>query len=200
MAGLISRKSQGQAGRAGVKSLYVGGIRYSNAAAKFWPSLLDEVGDDFPDCSRIDLAASSATRLERSLLFPEIFLGKGLGRLKDADLQDVMKEALAELEMLGPPLAVQVTLYAGERPFLSTDLPLDCVDSETFPHLLVWPMEWARISPFEWNGGSVAGAFTAHDKNRGIEYAVAFGLANVHLSEGLYRRTLSIVPSIAMLA
>jgi len=201
MSGLITRK-QGQepVDRPTPKSFHVNGIRYSNAAAKFWPSLIDEVAEDFPDCTTVELSAPATGRLDRSLLFPVIALEEGIHALQGANIHDVMNDALAELELLGPPAAVRIRLLAADKELLSTELPLDCIDSETFPHLVVWPLEWAGLPPTVWNNEDLAGCFTGEDRRRGIIYEMAFGLTNTHRKEGLYRRTLSVTHTVTMLA
>jgi hypothetical protein len=201
VSGLISRKSKPTSDdRPGPKSLEVKGVRYSNAAAKFWPSLIDEAAEDFPDCTRIDLSAPASHKLERSLLFPELALEKGVNSFWRSNAGDLMKETLAELELLGPPSPVQVRLFAGKEEFLATEFPLDCVDSETFPYLIAWPLEWAGIPADVWNNEALDGDFTGEDKQRGIVYRIVFHMANTHLSEGLYRRDFSIVHSVSMFA
>ena len=201
MSGLLTRK-QGQepVDRPPPKSLHVDGIRYSNAAAKFWPSLIDEVAEDFPDCTRIELIASAASPLEPGLLFPVIALEEGLDALQRANLHDVMNDVLAELELLGPPAPVLIRLLADEKELLSTNLPLDCMDSETFPYLVVWPLKWAGLPASVWNSETLSGRFTGEDRRRGIIYGIAFSLANTHRKEGLYRRTLSVAHNVTMLA
>jgi hypothetical protein len=201
MSGLITRK-QGEApvDRPTPKSLHVAGLRYANAAAKFWPSLIDEVAEDFLDCTAIELAAPSGSPLERSLLFPVLNLDDEIRALRGRSVRQAMKETLAELELLGPPAPVQVRLLKGETEILSAELPLDCIDSETFPYLLVWPLEWAGLPHVIWNNETLDGRFTGEDRRRGITYGIAFSLTNTHRKEGLYRRTLSVAHTVSMLA
>ena len=69
MAGLISGKkkdSKPPSGSDVCTSLYVHGTRYTNTAAKFWPTLIDEVLEEFPHCATIELAASIAGTLADS--------------------------------------------------------------------------------------------------------------------------------------
>lgn len=201
MSGLITQKQGEPPGDPLTpKSLHVGGIRYSNAAAKFWPSLIDEVAEDFIDCTVIELAAPSACPLERSLLFPVLNLDGEIRALQGRSVREAMKQTLAELELLGPPAAVHVRLLAGERELLSAELPLDCVDAETLPYLIVWPLEWAGIPAPAWNREDLTGGFTGEDRRRGIIYEMSFSLTNTHRREGLYRRVFSAAHKVSMLA
>ena len=201
MSGLITQKTgEMPADRPTPKSLCVNGIRYSNAAAKFWPSLIDEVAEDFSNCTTIELIAPAANPLVRSLLFPVIAMEEGMNALKGANLRDVMNDTLAELELLGLPAPVRIRLLAAEKEILATDLPLDCIDADTFPYLVAWPLEWAELPSDGWNRDAVAGRFTGEDRRRGIIYGVSFHLTNTHLKEGLYRRSLTIEHTVSMLA
>ena len=176
--------------RAACKALAVDGVRYANSAAKFWPNLVDEVRADFPSRSHVELAATDGGRLVPDLLFPERELQRDIERLWDADLQAIMQGTLAQLELLGPPGCVQIRLLAKGVPLLSQALPADCVDTETYPYLLVWLLQWARVAEGAWNAEAVAGRFTGVDRRRHREYRFEFALRNEHLSEGLFRRTL----------
>ena len=200
MSGLISRRQGHPDSRPGPKSLYIDGIRYTNAAAKFWPSLLDEVSDDFPDCTRIELCAPASGLLNRDLLFPELALEADIRAMQGRSVRELMKDTLAELELLGPPAAVQVRLLAREKECLATELPPDCVDAETFPFLVVWPLEWAGVPETAWNDASVEGEFSGEDKRRGSIYGLSFRLTITPISEGLHRRCLSVTHTVAMLA
>lgn len=197
MARLINRKKDtAPPARPGPKSLFVNGVRYANTAAKFWPSLIDEVREDFPDCSGIELAASTSAELGREHLFPEIAFEKDIFHLLTADMEQVMRNTLAELEILGPPTSVQIKLLSGEDELLSGELPLECIDAEIFPFLIVWLLEWAGIPEFQWNNEFLDGDITAQDRKRHRVYRISFTLNNKHLSEGLYRRSISLVHSV----
>ena len=198
--GRLIRTSGSSAGKPGATSIFVESIRYANAAAKFWPNLIDEIAEEFPSCDRFELAAVGSGMLDKSLLFPELSLEKTIDEMKGRSIRDVMSETLAELELLGPPTSVKASLFHHGNHLLDAELPLECVDSETFPHLFVWPIEWARIARETWNNSSVEGEFTANDKTRGIIYACSLRLENEHISEGLYRRRLSIGHSVSILA
>lgn len=195
MAGLISRKHDKKApDEPGISSLFVGGVRYINSAAKFWPSLIDEVREDFPDCSLIELTASFAEKLHRRHLFPAIAFEEDFHLLLSENLRDAIREALAEMELLGPPSSVRIRLLSGRREVLSRGLPLDCVDAEIFPYLAVWLLEWAGIPASRWNSEFLSGDIMAEDRKRRLVYRLSFSLTNRHLSEGLYQRSVSIVP------
>ncbi len=176
------------------QALFVLGVRYANAAAKFWPSLIDEIREDWPTCSLLELTAPSARDLNREHLHPELALQRGFDALWGADLQQVMRECLAEMELLGPPAPVRARLFKGAELLLSRALPLDSVDSETFSYLVAWHLEWARIPVDRWNGTAVSGTIRGEDRDRGRVYQMTFTLHNRHLSEGLFLRSLTVVP------
>ena len=197
MAGLISNRHDERLPRSpGPNSLFVGGLRYANAAAKFWSSLIDEIRQDFPNCSMVELAAATGERLEPRHLFPEIALEDDLHRLLEMDIREMMSNTLAELDILGAPSSVHVRLLSGRQETLSVELPLDCIDAEIFPYLLVWPLQWAGIPDCSWNSELLSGDFTAEDRKRGLIYQMTFSLVNRHLSEGLFRRSISMIPSV----
>lgn len=197
MSGLISRKTREPAAeKPGPKDLLIKGVRYVNAAAKFWPSLIDEVTQDFSGCTRFELSAACAGLMDRRLLFPELIFEEGLNALANANFDDVMRSTLAELELIGPPSAVQIRLYSDDQAFLHRSLPEDCLDAETFPYLLVWILEWTGVHPSLWNSACVTGDLAAWDSQRGLSYGISFQLANRHLAEGLFERTLSVVHSV----
>lgn len=193
MARLINRKhDKTLPDKPGTQWLFVRGVRYSNTAAKFWPSLIDEVREDFPDCSMIELAASTSADLGPEQLFPEIIFERDIHHLLTMDMEEVMRNTLAELEILGPPSSVQIRLLSGEEELLSSALPLDCIDAEIFPFLIVWLLEWAGIPESQWNNEFLQGDITAEDTRRRLVYQMSFSLKNSHLSEGLYRRSISL--------
>lgn len=201
MPGLLTEFQKGDPidERPRARALTVLGVRYANAAAKFWPSLIDEIREDWPDCSLVELTAPSARALSRDQLHPEMALQRGFEELQDANLAEVMRECLAEMEMLGPPSPVQARLFKGRDPILVRDLPLDSVDSETFAYLVAWHLEWARVPVARWNSQAVSGTICGEDRERGWIYRMTFSLVNRHLSEGLFRRSLSVVPTVTPL-
>ena len=178
------------------KALFVGGVRYANSAAKFWPALIDEVQERFPLCTHIELDTSTEGPLCRDQLFPLLELENDIERLLGADLDELLRQTIAQLELTGPPVAVSIRLRERETELLQQELPPDCVDAEVFPFLVGWMLEWSGVNDGEWNQEIVDGAFTAQDRGRGMEYRVSFHLANRHLSEGLYRRSLSLSPCV----
>ncbi len=162
MAGLISTKyNPPPAGKATARGIFVQGIRYANAAAKFWPSLLDEVRAEFPGCSVVGLSAPSSCQLCRDHLFPALSLERDMEKLVGTDIGKAMKETMAELEIMGPPTSVRIRLLSeGGEELLSRDLPLDSIDSEIFPYLVVWLFEWAGIPDTLWNSEVLNGKLT----------------------------------------
>jgi len=197
MAGFISNRHDERVPRSpGPNSLFVGGVRYANAAAKFWASLIDDIRQDFPNCSMVELTATTGERLEPRHLFPEIALEEDLHDLLEMDIREMMRNTLAELEMLGAPSSVHIRLHSGRREVLSVELPLDCIDAEIFPYVLVWPLQWAGIPDCSWNSELLSGDITAEDRKRGLVYQITFSLMNHHLGEGLFRRSISMIPSV----
>ena len=139
MAGLLdTERSKTPTHGPRVTAIFVSGTRFHNAAAKFWPTLIDEVGEEFPNCSLIEMSAPISGPLEQEHLFPALALERDLNALIHADFEEVMKKALAELELFGPPSSVRIRLCTDEGELLSRELPRDCIDAEILPHLLVW--------------------------------------------------------------
>jgi hypothetical protein len=184
----------------GSLSLFVNGIHYGNAAAKFWSSLIDEVLEDFPQCSMIELSGLSSARLEHDLLYPQRALEKDMNRLVMTDMETMMKETIAEMEILGPPSAVHIRLGKGSEELYDGNLSIDCVDADIFPYLIVWPLAWAGIPTATWNEERLEGDFTAEDRTRHLTYVIPFALLISHVSEGLYRRVFTATPSLTAIA
>lgn len=194
MAPLLDNISESKPGtRSGPLGLVVNGVRFANSAAKFWPALLDELAADYPACDALILETLSDPVLDRDLLFPANALQCELDRRRGRrDFREELRAALAQFDMVGPPGAVRARLIAGPAELAALDLPRDCIDADVFPCLLVWLLEWAEIPPGAWNNPEVGGAFSARDRERGIVYRLRFDLRNTHLSEGLFRRALTL--------
>ena len=176
----------------GPAEMHVDGVPTTNSAAKFWPSLVDEVCGEYPDCTRVELSAPATAPLEFEDLFPVWSLQKDIDEHKDTDIRQAMARTLAELELLGGPSPVTLRLLCADTELLATDLPQDCLDSETFPFLLVWLLEWAGLHHSEWNEDLSEGELTMVNRERRLRYLLAFELRHEHLSEGLYRRTVTL--------
>ena len=185
--------------RPGPSAFYVRGRRHANSAAKFWAGLIDEVRQDFPLCTRVALTGIAAGALDARLLHPENALSEQLAELEHLDMREAMRAAVAELDILGPPSAVSITLRSNTGELLHKQLPLDCVDADLLPHLLSWLLSWSGIPECLWNNDTVTGAFCADDRRRGRHYAVTFRLAGRHLSEGLYERRIELEPAVTRL-
>ena len=170
------------------RTLIIGGVRFTHAAARFWASLLSEVAADYPDCNALVFETMSGTVLTRDLLFPEIALQRELDRLQPTvPIEQALKEALTELEIFGPPGAVQISLLANDREIRRCQLPLDCVDADIFAYLLTWLMEWAELPESQWNNDCVEGVFPVRDPDSTVSGRVQFKFTRSHISEGLYR-------------
>ena len=201
MTGLINaERAHDPTGRVGPTSLFVDGVRYANAAAKFWVSLVDEITEDFPECSSLRLAGRCPGPLGTEHLHPEVALTRGLEQYAAADFEEVMRGVMAELAILGPPSSVMLQLFRGEDELLSRPLPADCIDAELFPYIVVWLPQWAHLPAVRWNDEVVAGGFVGEDRPRGMLYGMRFELLNRHLSEGLYERSVSVEPAVSALA
>lgn len=168
--------------------VFVNNRRYNNSAAKFWYGLIDEINTDFPDCMEIELLSKSSGQLNRALLHPELNLERDLEQLLFIDLAAEIKNTIAELEILGPPSAVHIRLLSEGKEIISRDLPVDIIDSEIFPSLIVWPLEWAGIPDLFWNNEILEGNIHIADKKDAHAFNIAFSLGAKHISEGLLQR------------
>ena len=201
MSGLLrSKDSETPPDQAASDSLFIDGRRFANTAAKFWPSLIDEVREEFPDCTMIELSWPDSSHLDKNHLYPDISLRKNLHDLLDANLGDVINEAVAEFKILGPPPSVAVRLYNGEDEAFYGELPPDCVDADNFPFLVTWPLEWAGLPSEQWNDDFINGDLSAEDRNRNLVYKFVFSMTRRHLSEGLYQRSIYIESSVTRAA
>ena len=173
----------------GAKALVIHSRRFSNAAAKFWSALIDELTVEHKDCRRVVLEAVNEGNLDPSLLFPEHELERELNRcdLSLAGINDALQQALADYELYGPPGAVTLRIYSdrGEQDRRLT-LPMDCVDAEIFLYLLAWLLEWSEQPEQCWNEPEIKSSFSAADPVRGFKYTFNFEIKHKHLSEGLF--------------
>ena len=177
------------------RTLIIGGVRFTHAAARFWASLLSEVAADYPACNALVFETMAGTVLTRDLLFPEMALQRELDRLQPTiPIEQALKEALAEFEIFGPPGAVQLSLLADDQEMRRCQLPLDCVDADIFAYLLTWLMEWAEIPESQWNSDRVEGVFPVRDPDSTVRGRVQFEFTRKHISEGLYRWRLLMRP------
>jgi hypothetical protein len=173
----------------GVGSLCIRGEVYTNTAAKFWSSLIDEIIHDFPACDLLTVAAAGSAPLSRALLHPEHSLERDWHDLANCRLEDIIREAVVELEMFGPATGVTLALFSGDKELTRQQLPNVCVDATSFAYLLAWLLEWAGISEDRWNNDSARGRIVADDWERDLRYRTDIEFCNEHLSEGLYLRT-----------
>lgn len=179
-----------------VKSITVNGTEYANAAAKFWPNLIEEVSEDFPTCTRVELSSMIASQLYEDLLYPERSLERDLEDLENLTLEDVIRETMAELQLVGEPPRVRARLMQDDEELFSNELPPESVDAEILLYLLAWLLQWSGVDPSRWNKEQINGAFTAHDRARGVTYRLSFDLMSDHVNEGLFRKTLRLEPSV----
>jgi len=197
VGGLISRNRQESPPEGpGCQVLFINGLPYRHTAAKFWPTLIDEVNEGFRTCTLVELAAACSGPLKRHHLYPELVFQRDLEDLLNKNIEEELQNTLAALDVTGPPPAVRIRLLEDESEILSDILPLDCVDAEIFTYLIAWPLEWCEIPPAKWNNEFLSGEFLAEDRKRGCVYPFSFSLVNRHLSEGLFERVLSVTPAI----
>lgn len=189
MGGLL-RDNKGGAGPDdyGAKTLHVGGFPYTNTAAKFWTYLLDEVADKYPQRTQVILSAACSGKLAAALLDPEQLLQRDMRSLETDKTQQVLDDAIAVLELLGPPPGMRVRLTAGEEQAVVHDVTLEDIDAELMPFLLAWLLEWARVPDSQWNEKIIRGKFTGEDRGRSCGYSIVFELRNRLLGEELYER------------
>lgn len=181
--------SQGKhvAARFGAALLVVRGRRFTNSAAKFWSTLIDELREDHPECKMIVLDAVNEGRLDPALLFPELELQRELDKadFSAASLRKAWHKALADFELYGPPGAVRMRVLSDFGEIRRLTLPMDCVDAELLLYLLVWLLEWSDLPISLWNEPKVKGAFSAIDPLRRFKYFMHFVIEHQPLKEGL---------------
>ena len=174
-----------------VRAWLIRGVSHANSAATFWAALLGEADACFPGCDNLTLRCLSDISLTRNLLFPVHSLEEFLNR-PPADPADALARTAAELDLLGPPAAVHLSVSRGGDVLYGEALPLDAVDAEILPFLLAWLLEWAGVPESQWAQASVAGSFEALDQPAGCRRRVAFALRQVPAAEGLVDRMLRI--------
>jgi hypothetical protein len=175
--------------------LVVGRKRHTNTAAKFWAGMLAEAIRGHPSCTRMEFVSSIGQPLDSNLLHPERALSDAVRRYAQKDLRQAIRQTLVEMALLGAPAPVQFRLLAGRRVLLPWQPLPDFVDTDVFPYLLVWLLEWAGIPELLWNNRSIEGRFEAEDRGLKRQYSLTFELQTEHLSEGLYRQTLALHPT-----
>jgi len=190
MAGIINKTGGAKAGSYGAKKLYIRGFPYANTAAKFWTSILDEVFAAYPPGTALELAATSGGLLQPSLLTPEIMFQRDMDRLIAQDNQETLRDAMAVLELIGPPGRIALRMILPGKESEPQEIELDYLDADLLPFLLAWLLEWASVPDALWNQPRVRGAFAGDDQSRGFRYLVAFELRSRLLSEELYHRCL----------
>lgn len=176
----------------GAQELCVGGQVYSNSAAKFWSSLVDEVAAEFPGCDSVVLSTSVSTPLGPALLFPEESLQRDFDSLSHMDLEEVIRQTTAELELIGQPARVVVSLMSGDTQTHQQLIKREFVDADVYVYLLSWLLKWADMPEESWNDESLAAHLTAQDLGRDLGYRLDIALSNTHLSEGLYERKVAV--------
>jgi hypothetical protein len=181
-----------RARRASGAAWSVAGRRYSNSAAKFWSALLDEFLERHAGCDELELCAVADRALRRDLLRPEAALEEALANPPAESLEEVMRATAFELAVFGAPGVVTARLLAHGAEVRRCVLPAECVDTEIFPLMLVWPLEWAGLPAAAWNVEVLDGAFIADATSPARRYDVEFRLCNTPAQEGLIRRAFTV--------
>ena len=190
MASTTNSSGGAKAGSFGAKELYIRGFPYANTAAKFWTSVLDEVFAAYPQGTALEMAASSGGLLMPTLLMPELILQRGMDRLAAQGDQETLQDAIAVLELTGPPGSISLRMIPPGKNAAPQAIELDYLDADLLPFLLAWLLEWASIPDVLWNQPRVRGAFAGDDPSRRFRYLVAFELRSRLLGEELYHRNL----------
>jgi len=171
---------------------FVNNIRYTNSAAKFWFGMIDEIINDFPECTEFELSAGSSEDLSPDQLFPEISLEKDIKRLLFADIEMEMQKTMNELDIIGPPAPVKIRLISQEKEIVCRELPLDVIDAEIFTCVVVWPLKWAEIPAQQWNNNLLEGSISMENRQLRLTYGIPFTVRRSDLSEGLFHRSICI--------
>jgi len=151
----------------------------------------------FPGYSRIELTSVTSESIDPMRLDPQRELENDMQDLLDKDLEQVISQTITELEMFGAPPPVQIRVMETSLERYSGQLPPDSVDAETLTYLIAWLLEWGRVPHDVWNRDELDAQFVARDSDRGVAYHIAFNINCRHLSEGLYRRTVDLRPTVA---
>jgi len=178
-------------------SLIVARVRYRHTAACFWPRLIDEARQVFPGFSRIELSSVTSESIDPMRLDPQRELEEDIRELQDQELAHIISETITELEMFGAPPPVQIRVMETSLERYSGKLPPDSVDAETLTYLVAWLLEWGRVPHDIWNRDALDAQFVGRDPDRNVAYHITFNINCRHLSEGLYRRTVDIRPTVA---
>lgn len=166
----------------------VAGTKFVNSAAMFWVGLIDEVRETFPKCERIEMAASCPGRLKDECRWPQKAFERDLESLATADVGSVLREAVAEMELLGGPAPIALRLYEGAAELWTGTIPADCADADMFPYLVTWPLFWGDLPERDWNSEILSGRVEGQSVGGERVYDVGMELRNRHLSEDLYER------------
>jgi hypothetical protein len=172
--------------------LLVGGRLYTNSAAKFWPWLITDTHKRWPGATHVTLSTLTELALTPDLLDPQ----RSLQRLVDATLpgQDVgtVNETLSELELLGGPSPVTVTVENRQLETVMDQRALDALDAETFCCVSVWLLQWAAIANPRWREPALDGVVEGEAAPLKQPFRWTFNLITRPVSEGLLERTLTL--------
>lgn len=180
----------------GPRQVFVGRELFENAGVKFWVSLCDEIADEFSQCRTVRLDWSAGRVVLPEDLDPAAKLEREVEALLDADFDSVMREAVSELRMIGPPSGVRGRLFGEDEnvPILDRLLPDDAVDAENMYFLLSWLLKFGGVDKKDWGNAELSGAFGASDQLRGKHYKISFALNRRMGHEGLHLFSLNLAP------
>lgn len=173
----------------GVPVLVVRGETFRHSGVSFWTRLLDEWRIGFPECSKMSLLTVDQGPLDPDKLFPVQQLERDAENLNRRSLESLLKQAVTEWELLGPPQPVRAILFRAGRSARKLQLPRACLDATAFPFFLGWLLQWGGVHPSLWNASLVRGEWEAGNPAGTRHYRIGFELNNREGVEGLiYRR------------
>ncbi len=166
---------------------------YANAAARYWSTLLTRVATETPECRTIRLRGSSEQALTPDVLDPLGALKSDLQTVVELDVHGALEDAVAELEVYGPPSVVAMELQDHHGlPVPGVESPDSALDSETFSYVLCWLLEWTRLPYGIWGQDELSGYVMAEDLRDNLVYHVEYMSRRRHLSEGLFEQELTV--------
>jgi len=178
--------------RFGSRTVVVNGTPYDNSAAKFWTALIDEVELDYAGCNSMSLTAMGSEPLAEDILYPVNTLQREMDKGLDISIEEAIRLAVEESSMFGPPSGVLVTLFKGNSELMQRRLPGDCADAGAFVYLYAWLLYWAGVDAERWNNDLLSGSIKARDMERQFVYKMNIAFRNEHVSEGLFRRMVTL--------
>jgi len=172
--------------------ILVNNITYTNSAAKFWYGLIEEMRNDFPTCTKVELSTSTPDSLTEDILSPELALERDLERLMFKDISAELSDTIAALEIFGPPPPVHIQIYTDKTQIISRDLSQEIMDAEIFSYLAAWLLKWAEIPLCLWNNETLNGTIVIQEMKIKTASRIRFEMKKQQISEGLYRKSIKL--------